>query len=178
MKRLRSSSSSTSPAPSPRAPPISHKKKSCYLEGSLALYEPDKEQIIRQYEAGKSLASRSQRSHDIGSKEDADEGGTVRYKDMTLETPNYTSGGYLKRKAGIEYVFEHLLGSPPEDQWGGSDGTVANIMFRLSIPKNSYRQVQKILRDFVHPEEKVETRGRKAVISKALPWCCFKNIKR
>ena len=108
-KRLRSSSSSTSPAPSPRAPPISHKKKSCYLGGSLALYEPVKEQILRQYEAGKSLASRSQRSHDIGSK---------------------------------------------KDQWGSSDGTVANIMFRLSISKNSYRQVQKILRDFVRPEEK------------------------
>lgn len=60
------------------------------------------------------------------------------------------------RRVSIMYLFQHVLGSPPEASWDGHNGAVSFIMKRLSIPKNSRRSVRKVLQDIVEANTRDE----------------------
>ena len=60
---------------------------------------------------------------------------------------------HAARRYAICYVYETVMGAPPESAWGGradseNAGVIAKIAARLSIPENSFRLVRKVLEDF------------------------------
>jgi len=66
---------------------------------------------------------------------------------MQNEYKERLSGDMLEfRKGAIIYIYCYLLGSPPPDVWAGIDGTILNIMNRLSLPRNSRTRVTEILK--------------------------------
>jgi hypothetical protein len=66
---------------------------------------------------------------------------------MQNEFKERLSGDMLEfRKGAIIYIYCHLLGSPPPDLWAGIDGTILNIMNRLSLPRNSRTRVTEVLK--------------------------------
>ena len=48
------------------------------------------------------------------------------------------------RRHGINYFYQAIFGSPPEEEWDGRGGVAAQICERLFIPKNSARLVKKV----------------------------------
>ena len=63
------------------------------------------------------------------------------------------------RREAIRFVFQGLLGSPPQEEWGGREGTVSIIRNKLEIPINSTRSVEKVLRDLTAIEERNDEEG-------------------
>lgn len=49
------------------------------------------------------------------------------------------------RKKAILYIYVYVLGCPPPDVWGGSTGTLTDIINRLSLPKNSRTRIKEML---------------------------------
>ena len=53
----------------------------------------------------------------------------------------------LARRWSIYFLYEHVLGSPPENKWTGRSGTITSIRHILSIPVGSKDCVRKVLSD-------------------------------
>ena len=53
----------------------------------------------------------------------------------------------LARRWSIYFLYEHVLGSPPEDKWAGRSGTITSIRRILGIPLGSNGCVRKVLSD-------------------------------
>ena len=49
------------------------------------------------------------------------------------------------RKKAILYIYVSVLGCPPPDEWGGSTGTLTDIINRLSLPKRSRTRIKEML---------------------------------
>ena len=47
------------------------------------------------------------------------------------------------RKIAILYIYIYVLRCPPPDEWGGSTGTLTDIIDRLSLPKGSRTRINK-----------------------------------
>ena len=89
---------------------------------------------------------------------------------MQNEFKERLSGDMLEfRKGAIIYIYSHVLGSPPPDQWAGQHGTLLNIINRLSLPKNSRTRVNEILKaryDFELTSEIIDKQsGRPSLIN-------------
>ena len=54
------------------------------------------------------------------------------------------------------FFFVHNYGSPPESEWGGRGGVIAQIMHRVGVPEGSKALVRKVLEDVVAAQEEDE----------------------
>ena len=81
-----------------------------------------------------------------------DEEGTVFEKDAT--TGALGPGMAAARRTTIGFFFVHNYGSPPESEWGGRGGVIAQIMHSVGVPEGSKAHVRKVLEDVVAAQEK------------------------
>ena len=83
------------------------------------------------------------------------------------------NGLELSRRHSIRYLFEYVLGNPPEDEWNGENGTVKFLMRTLWIPDGSRTVVVRVMREVAasiasgdewDPNNGIRKRGAKLLI--------------
>ena len=117
----------------------------CYLGGGGNRPRPDDREAYRRNSAQvrpATAAAAEQRRGFIVSADDGDDDGTIYETDNGAVTGEGLS---VSRRHAIRYLFVCVFGSPPESEWGGRGGTIAELSRRLDISPNSARLVRVVL---------------------------------
>lgn len=161
LHRIRSISSSEDEEEN-KEPHYKEAKRSCYFDDSYAVCKPTPKQIPAGREAGLRLNQDENISGTSADGDDEAEEERERTAHMLkwMDASKQPQGVHNNRAIAIKYIFEHVLGSPSIEAWDGAQGTIANIMLRLSIPEKSKRLVKKILMKHISHVIEDDIRGR------------------